>query len=175
MTDKRTVLVADDEEVVLEILTTLLTREGYTVQTASTGEEGLEIARGELLDAAIVDVMMPGQGGMATLDALQKLDRELPVIMLTAYGSVESAKTAIKAGAFDYITKPFKHDEVLKVLRNAVAQRRLTLENRALRQNLQAQSYDFGDIVGRSPRIRQVFDLIIQAAPSRTTILIEGI
>ena len=111
---------------------------------------------------------------MATLDALQKLDRELPVIMLTAYGSVESAKTAIKAGAFDYITKPFKHDEVLKVLRNAVAQRRLTLENRALRQNLQAQSYDFGDIVGRSPRIRQVFDLIIQAAPSRTTILIEG-
>ena len=174
MTDKRTVLVADDEEVVLEILTTLLIREGYTVQTASTGEEGLEIARGELLDAAIVDVMMPGQGGMATLDALQKLDRELPVIMLTAYGSVESAKTSIKAGAFDYITKPFKHDEVLKVLRNAVEQRRLTLENRALRQNLQAQSYDFGDIVGRSPRIRQVFDLIIQAAPSRTTILIEG-
>ena len=155
MTDERTVLVADDEEVVLEILTTLLTREGYTVRTASTGEEGLEMARGESLDAAIVDVMMPGQGGMATLDALQKLDRELPVIMLTAYGSVESAKTAIKAGAFDYLTKPFKHDEVLKVLRNAVEQRRLIIENRALRQNLQAQSYDFDDIVGRSPRLRQ--------------------
>ncbi|MBK48484.1 MAG: Fis family transcriptional regulator, partial [Acidobacteria bacterium] len=174
MTDERTVLVADDEEVVLEILTTLLTREGYTVRTASTGEEGLEMARGESLDAAIVDVMMPGQGGMATLDALQKLDRELPVIMLTAYGSVESAKTAIKAGAFDYITKPFKHDEVLKVLRNAVEQRRLAVENRTLRQNLQAQSYDFDDIVGRSPRLRQVFDLIVQAAPSRSTILIEG-
>ena len=110
MTDKRTILVVDDEEVMREVLTTLLAQSGYLVQTASTGEEGVEIARVESLDAAILDVMMPGQGGMATLDDLQKLDSELPVIMLTAHGSVESAKKAIKAGAFDYITKPFKHD-----------------------------------------------------------------
>ena len=174
MTDKRTILVVDDEEVMREVLTTLLAQSGYLVQTASTGEEGVEIARVESLDAAILDVMMPGQGGMATLDDLQKLDSELPVIMLTAHGSVESAKKAIKAGAFDYITKPFKHDEVLMVLRNAVARRRLSLENRALRQTLQARSHNFSDIIGRSPRLRQMFDLIMQAAPSRSTILIQG-
>ncbi|HAK55780.1 MAG: sigma-54 dependent transcriptional regulator [Vicinamibacterales bacterium] len=174
MTDERTILIVDDEEVMREVVTALLAREGYAVRTAATGEEGLEIARAETLDAAVVDVMMPGIGGMATLDELRKFDRELPVIMLTAYGSVESAKEAIKAGAFDYITKPFKHDEVLKVLRNAVERRRLALENRTLRQNLQARSHNFGDIIGRSPRMREVFDLIMQAAPSRTTILIEG-
>lgn len=174
MTDKRTILVVDDEEVMREVLTTLLAQSGYLVQTASTGEEGVEIARVESLDVAILDVMMPGQGGMATLDDLQKLDSELPVIMLTAHGSVESAKKAIKAGAFDYITKPFKHDEVLMVLRNAVERRRLSLENRALRQNLQARSHNFSDIIGRSPRLRQMFDLIMQAAPSRSTILIQG-
>ena len=80
----------------------------------------------------------------------------------------------MKRGAFDYITKPFKNDEVLVVLRNALAQRRLVAENRALRQNLQAHQNRFGEIIGRSPRMRQVFDLIIQAAPSRTTILING-
>ena len=174
MVDRRLILVVDDEEVMHEILSALLTREGYDVRVASTGEEGVDIARSESLDAAIVDVMMPGQGGMATLDELRKLDSELPVIMLTAHGSVDSAKEAIRGGAFDYITKPFKHDEVLKVLRNAVERRRLAVENRALRQSLQARTHNFGDIVGRSSRIRQVFDLIMQAAPSRTTILIEG-
>ena len=173
MTDERTILVIDDDESMRDVLSELLEKR-YTLQVASTGEAGLEIAREQSLDAAIVDVMMPGIGGMATLDELRKLDSELPVIMLTAYGSVDSAKEAIKAGAFDYITKPFKNDEVLKVLRNAVERRRLALENRTLRQNLQARKHNFGDIIGRSPRTRQVFDLIMQAAPSRTTILIEG-
>ena len=151
----------------------LLTR-GMSLRMATTGEEGLELARAQTLHAAIVDVMMPGIGGMATLDELRKLDGELPVIMLTAHGSVDSAKQAIRAGAFDYITKPFKNDEVLKVLRNAVERRRLALENRTLRQSLQARTHNFADIIGRSPSMRQVFDLIMQAAPSRTTILIEG-
>ncbi|MDP2956187.1 MAG: sigma-54 dependent transcriptional regulator, partial [Longimicrobiales bacterium] len=88
--------------------------------------------------------------------------------------SVENAIAAMKRGAFDYITKPFKNDEVLVVLRNALKQRRLVAENRALRQNLQARANSFGEIIGRSSRMRQVFDLIIQAAPSRTTILIDG-
>ena len=125
-------------------------------------------------DAAIVDMMMPGMDGISALDELKKIDDDLPVLMITAFASVENAIAAMKRGAFDYITKPFKNDEVLVVLRNALAQRRLVAENRALRQNLQAHQNRFGEIIGRSPRMRQVFDLIIQAAPSRTTILING-
>jgi two-component system response regulator PilR (NtrC family) len=112
--------------------------------------------------------------GIAALDELKKIDEELPVLMITAFASVENAIAAMKRGAFDYITKPFKNDEVLVVLRNALRQRRLVAENRALRQNLQARANRFGEIIGRSSRMKQVFDLIIQAAPSRTTMLIDG-
>ena len=168
------VLVIDDEEIMREILETLLTREGYDVRLASTAAEGLEIAKTLPFDAAIVDVMMPGMNGVQALDELKKIDEELPVLMITAFASVENAIAAMKRGAFDYITKPFKNDEVLVVLRNAVERRRLVAENTALRQNLQAQYHKFSGIIGRSPRMRQVFDLIIQAAPSRSTILITG-
>jgi DNA-binding NtrC family response regulator len=168
------ILVIDDEEIMREILDALLTREGYAVRLAGTAAEGLELARTLPFDAAIVDVMMPGMDGIAALDELRKLDEDLPVLMITAFASVENAIAAMKRGAFDYITKPFKNDEVLVVLRNAVERRRLVAENRALRQNLQARSNRFADIIGRSGRMRQVFDLIIQAAPSRTTILIQG-
>jgi DNA-binding NtrC family response regulator len=168
------ILVIDDEEIMREILETLLTREGYDVRLASTGAEGLELARSLPFDAAIVDVMMPGMDGVQTLDELKKLDDDLPVLMITAFASVENAIAAMKRGAFDYITKPFKNDEVLVVLRNAVERRRLMQENTALRQNLQAQYHKFSGIIGRSPRMKQVFDLIIQAAPSRSTILITG-
>jgi two-component system response regulator PilR (NtrC family) len=173
-TGRGTVLIVDDEEIMREILETLLTREGYEVKLAASGQEGLDVARTVPLDAAIVDVMMPGMDGVAVLDELKKLDDDLPVLMITAFASVESAIAAMKRGAFDYITKPFKNDEVLVVLRNAVERRRLIAENTALRQNLQAQTQRFAGIIGRSPRMRQVFDLIIQAAPSRSTILITG-
>jgi DNA-binding NtrC family response regulator len=168
------ILVIDDEEIMREILETLLTREGYQVRLASTAAEGLDLARAMPFDAAIVDVMLPGMDGIAALDELKKIDDDLPVLMITAFASVENAIAAMKRGAFDYITKPFKNDEVLVVLRNALAQRRLVAENKALRQNLQARANHFGEIIGRSSRMRQVFDLIIQAAPSRTTILING-
>src|SRR5512144_1335067 len=168
------ILVIDDEEIMREILEALLTREGYEVRLASNAAEGLELARALPFDAVIADVLMPGLAGITVLDELKKLDDELPVIMITAFASVENAIAAMKRGAFDYITKPFKNDEVLVVLRNALAQRRLVAENRALRQNLQARSNRFGEIIGRSPRMKSVFDLIIQAAPSRTTILIAG-
>ena len=157
-----------------EILETLLTREGYEVRLAANAAAGLELIRSMPLDAAIVDVMMPGMDGISALDEIRKIDDDLPVLMITAFASVENAIVAMKRGAFDYITKPFKNDEVLVVLRNALAQRRLVVENRALRQNLQAHANRFGEIIGRSSRMRQVFDLIIQAAPSRTTILING-
>jgi two-component system response regulator PilR (NtrC family) len=168
------VLIIDDEEIMREILEALLTREGYQVRLAASGEEGLELARGTTFDAAIVDVMMPGMDGLTALEELRKLDDDLPVLMVTAFASVETAISAMKRGAFDYITKPFKNDEVLVVVRNAVERRRLVAENTALRQNLQAQYQKFAGIIGRSPRMKQVFDLIIQAAPSRSTILITG-
>jgi len=168
------ILVIDDEEIMREILDALLTRQGYGVRLAENAAQGLELARTMSFDAAVVDMMMPGMDGISALDELKKIDDDLPVLMITAFASVENAIAAIKRGAFDYITKPFKNDEVLGVLRNAVAQRRLVTENRALRQNLQAHANRFGEIIGRSSRIRQVFDLIIQAAPSRTTILING-
>jgi len=168
------ILVIDDEEIMREILETLLTREGYGVRLASSGEEGLELARAMPFDAAIVDIMMPGLDGIATLDELKRVDEDLAVIIITAYASVESAISAMKAGAFDYITKPFKNEEVLVVVRNALERRRLVHENRNLRQNIQERYHKFGNIIGKSPRMRQVFDLIIQAAPSRSTILIHG-
>jgi DNA-binding NtrC family response regulator len=168
------VLVVDDEEVMREILEALLAREGYRVKVASSGEEGLEYARSTSFDAAIVDVMMPGIDGITTLEELKKIDEDLPVVMVTAFASVETAISAMKRGAFDYITKPFKNDEVVIVVRNAVERRQLVAENAALRQSLQAQAQKFSGIIGRSPRMRQVFNLIMQAAPSRSTILITG-
>jgi two-component system response regulator PilR (NtrC family) len=168
------VLVIDDEEIMRDILGTLLEREGYSVRLASSGVEGLELARSLPFDAVIVDVMMPGMDGLQVLDELKKHDDELPVLMVTAYASMESAISAMKKGAFDYITKPFKNDEVLVVLRNAVERRRLVAENVALKQNLQARYHKFAGIIGKSSRMKQVFDLIIQAAPSRSTILITG-
>jgi two-component system response regulator PilR (NtrC family) len=168
------ILVIDDEDIMREILEALLSREGYHVKLAASGEEGLELARTQTFDVAVVDVMMPGMDGLAALEELKKIDDELPVLMVTAFASVETAIAAMKRGAFDYITKPFKNDEVLVVVRNAAERRRLVAENTALRQNLQAQYQKFAGIIGRSPRMKQVFDLIIQAAPSRSTILVTG-
>jgi DNA-binding NtrC family response regulator len=168
------ILIVDDEDIMREILEALLTREGYQVRMAASGEEGLELARSVTFDAAIVDVMMPGMDGMTLLEELKKLDEDLPVLMITAFASVETAISAMKRGAFDYITKPFKNDEVLVVVRNAVERRQLVAENTALKQNLQAQAQNFSGIIGRSSRMKQVFNLIIQAAPSRSTILITG-
>ncbi|MBE3133441.1 MAG: sigma-54-dependent Fis family transcriptional regulator, partial [Acidobacteria bacterium] len=131
------ILVIDDEEIMREILEALLTREGYEVKLAASGAEGIDVAKATSIDAAVVDVMMPEMDGLATLEELKKIDEDLAVIMITAFASVETAIAAMKRGAFDYITKPFKNDEVLVVLRNATERRRLLAENRALRQNLQ--------------------------------------
>jgi two-component system, NtrC family, response regulator PilR len=144
------------------------------VRLAASAEEGLELARSLPFDAAIVDLMLPGMDGIAALEELKKINDELPVLMITAFASVETAIAAMKRGAFDYVTKPFKNDEVLVVVRNAVERGRLVQENRTLRSSVQEQYQQFANIIGRSPRMRQVFDLVIQAAPSRSTILIQG-
>ncbi len=167
------VLVIDDEEVMRDVLQSLLSEGGYRVTLAHDGIEGLALARKHSFEAAIVDVMLPEMGGLDVLDELKKVDPELVVLMITAFASVETAIQAMKKGAFDYVTKPFKHEEVLHILRNGLEQRRLKDENRDLRRALKDQAR-FTEIVGKSPRMQQVFNLISQAAPSRSTILVVG-
>ncbi|MDQ3070019.1 MAG: sigma-54 dependent transcriptional regulator [Acidobacteriota bacterium] len=168
------VLVIDDEEIMREILETLLSREGHSVRTTATAAEGIELAKSMSFDAVILDVMLPDMNGLSVLEEIRRIDEELPVLMITAFASIETAISAMKRGAFDYITKPFKNDEVLVVLNNAIERRRLVAENRALRQNLQASANRFGGIIGRSGRMRQIFDMVLQVAPSRATVLIQG-
>ena len=174
MLQNTSVLVVDDEEIMREVLESLLKREGYGVHLAASGEEALELAKAHSFDVAVIDVMMPGMGGLATLDEFNRIDENLPVIMITAFGTPANTREAFKRGAFDFIEKPFKNDDVLVMLRNAVAQRRLVIENQTLRQSLRHQSYQFNDLIGHSPRMRTVFDLVSQVAPSRTTILVQG-
>jgi len=173
MSDKGTVLVVDDEEVMRDILGSLLAKEGYRVKLASSGEEGLEVGRREPVDVAIVDVMLPDMSGIELLDALKRADPEMVVVMITAFASVETAITAMKRGAFDYITKPFKNDEVLVVVSNGAHQRHLIDENRTLKQALSTRQR-FDVLVGKAPRMHEVYGLIQQVAPSRSTVLISG-
>jgi DNA-binding NtrC family response regulator len=167
------ILVIDDEEVMRDVLGTLLTQAGFRVTLAKDGAEGLAVARKHSFDAAIVDVMLPEVGGLEVLEEIKRIDPDLVVLMITAFASVETALSAMKKGAFDYVTKPFKHEEVLHILRNGLRARRLQAENRDLRRALKDQSH-FTEIVGKSPRMQQVFNLISQAAPSRSTILVVG-
>jgi DNA-binding NtrC family response regulator len=167
------ILVIDDEEVIRDVLETLLVQAGYRVSLAATGEEGLGLARRQVFDAAIIDVMLPDMGGIEVLEDLKRSDPELAVLVITAYASVETALQAMKKGAFDYVSKPFKHEELLHILGNALVQRRLQDENRDLRTALRDQAR-FTEIIGQSPRMLEVFGLISQAAPSRSTILVVG-
>jgi DNA-binding NtrC family response regulator len=170
---QETVLVVDDEEVMRDVLQSLLAEAGYAVSVAENGPQGLALARRGGFDAAIVDVMLPEMGGIEVLEELKRVDPEFVVLMITAFASVETAITAMKKGAFDYVAKPFKHEELLHILRNGLNQRRLQDENRALRTALKDQGR-FMEIVGKSPRMLQVFQLVSQAAPSRSTILVVG-
>ena len=174
MLENAAVLVADDEEIMRDILESLLTREGCKVSLAASGEEALQLAKSESFDIAIVDVMMPGIDGIQTLEELKRLDDQMPVIIITAFGTAGNTRQAFKSGAFDFIEKPFKNDDVLVAVTNATAQRRLIAENEILREKLKAQSHRFSEIIGNSPSMHGVFSLIRQVAPSRSTILIEG-
>ena len=173
MSEKGTVLVIDDEEVMREILESLLSSEGYRVKLAGTGEDGIAVAVGEPIDLAIVDVMLPDQSGIDVLDELKRIDSELVAIMITAFASVETAIEAMKRGAFDYVTKPFKNDEVRLVVANGMKQRRLVHENRTLKAAL-SDRQRFDVLVGKSRRMQDVYALIRQVAPSKSTVLITG-
>jgi DNA-binding NtrC family response regulator len=169
-----TVLVIDDEEIIREALEALLTVEGYTVATAATGTHGIEQVSARPFDAVLLDLMLPDRNGLDVLEEIRRLDDELPVVMITAFGTIESAIAATKRGAFHYFPKPFKNDEVLAVLRNAVERRRLVRENRELRDRLRSSAHRYDELIGGSPKMKAIYDLISRAAPSRTTVLVQG-
>jgi len=168
------VLVIDDEEIIREALEALLTVEGFDVATAATAEAGLEQASSRQFDTVLLDLMLPDRNGLEVLDEIRRMEDDLPVVMITAYGTIESAVSATKRGAFHYFSKPFKNDDVLVVVRNAVEHRRLLRENRNLRDQLRAGAHRFDEIIGGSPKMRAVYDLISRAAPSRATVLVQG-
>ena len=163
-----------------EILGDFLREEGYSIDIAGSGEEGVELAQESSYDCAIVDLMMPGIDGIETMQKLREIDTSLPVIVVTAFASVESAVEAMKQGAFEYITKPFKNDEVLVVLQNAIRTRQLELEVPQLKEEVKTlrkalkDKYRFENIIGKNRYMQEVYGLIEQSAPSRSTILIQG-
>ena len=171
--NRGTVLVVDDEQVMREILDALLRQAGYSVRLAETGEQGIRIVDREPIDLAVVDVMLPDISGLKVLERIREIDAEISVVMLTAFASVETAVAAIKCGAFDYLTKPFKNDEVLNLVGNGIRQRRLARENRTLREQL-VRRERFDELVGKSPRMQEVYALVEQVAGSRANVLITG-
>jgi len=154
--NQESILVVDDEEVMRDVLGSLLKQAGYEVSLASNGADGLDLARKGSYAAVLVDMMLPEMDGMTVLEELKKTDPELVVLMITAHASVETAIAAMRRGAFDYVAKPFKHEELLHALANGLNQRRLADENRQLRSALRDQGR-FMEIVGKSPRMLQIF------------------
>jgi DNA-binding NtrC family response regulator len=147
---QESILVVDDEEVMRDVLGSLLTQAGYEVSLAENGAEGLELARKGTHAAALVDMMLPEMDGMTVLEELKKTDPELVVLMITAHASVETAIAAMRRGAFDYVAKPFKHEELLHALANGLNQRRLTDENRQPRPRGRPSSWPARAAPGRS-------------------------
>ncbi|MGC8719204.1 MAG: sigma 54-interacting transcriptional regulator [Thermodesulforhabdaceae bacterium] len=168
-----TVLIVDDEPNYLIVLEELLSDEGYNVLTADNATEGLQIASIQDVDVVVTDMKMPGIDGMAFLDSLHKLKPDLPIIMMTAYGTIEKAVEAMKKGAFDYICKPFENEEFKVVVARAVDHYRLLRRNRELEEEVKSR-YSFQNIIGKSQVMKKVFYIVEKIAPSRSTVLITG-
>ncbi|MGZ7031519.1 MAG: sigma-54-dependent transcriptional regulator [Thermoanaerobaculia bacterium] len=168
------VLIVDDEEVLRDVLQAVLQREGFDAILASSGEEALNVLDSdEEVDLVILDIMLPGISGIDTLRSIRISNPTLPVIVITAFSSIDGAIEAMKHGAFHYIPKPFKNDEVILTVNKALEQRRLSRENERLKAEL-SEKYAYSNIIGKSEIMRKVFDLIRLAAPSRSNILIVG-
>jgi DNA-binding NtrC family response regulator len=167
------ILVVDDEVDIRESLETLLDLEGYVVELAVDGTDCLRKLEKSGYDLVLLDLMMPDRSGMDVLRELRQRDIETPVIMMTAYGSVEVAVNALKAGADDYFSKPWDNDKLLIEISNMITKARLERENKHLKRALK-QRYSFPNIVGKSERMLRVLDLVGQVAPSRATILLTG-
>jgi len=164
------VLVIDDEPVLQDVLGTLLVSNGFGYHSAMTAEEGLRVLRDEEVDVVLLDLMLPDRSGLEILPEIKAHDPHLPVVVITAYSSVESAIEAMREGAFHYVPKPFKNEEVLHLVRRAAERRHLQVENLLLRSRLDGME----EIVGTGRRIQETFELIRRAAPARTNILISG-
>ena len=167
------VLIVDDEAEIRESLQTLLEMEGYEVETAGTGHQGLSRAGERSFDLILLDLALPDRNGMDILMDLHSQDPGQPVIMITAYGTVENAVRAMQSGAVNFIQKPWDNEKLLADVRATVARRKAEEENIQLKRALK-QRYNFEHIVGKSEAMLKIFDLVAQVAPSRSTVLLQG-
>src|SRR5690349_12885135 len=167
------VLIIDDEASIRESLQTLLELEGFTVETATNGEEGLARIAEQPMDLVLLDFALPDRNGLEILRDIRDRDPNLAVIMITAYGTVENAVSAMQSGATNFIQKPWDNEKLVADVRSVVARRRAEEENVQLKRALK-QRYNFEHIVGKSEPMLKIFDLVAQVAPSRSTILLQG-
>ncbi|MEN8244958.1 MAG: sigma-54 dependent transcriptional regulator [Thermodesulfobacteriota bacterium] len=168
-----TILIVDDEKNYPPILAAVMEEEGFEPLMANSGEEALAILKHSDVDLVLTDMKMPSMDGIELLENVKKKDPELPVIMMTAHGTVEKAVEAMQKGAYSYIMKPFDNDSLILYVNKAIAMYRVIKENRRLRQTVTSQ-YSFGNILGKSKKMRDVFETIRKVAPASATVLIEG-
>jgi DNA-binding NtrC family response regulator len=173
MSSHERILVVDDEEQMRDLLAKVLERKGFQTSVCGDGTEALAFLEKEPVDLVVTDVRMPGLGGMEALRAVKELNPDIVVIIMTAFGSIDQAVQAVKDGAYDYINKPFKIDEMLLTIEKALDERRLRHEVSALRQELHTR-YHFENLVGKSRPMQEVFGLIEQVAGSRSTVMVYG-
>ena len=170
---KDKILVADDEKSMRELLDIMLKKEGYKITLASNGEEVMKLIEKDIFDLALVDIRMPRQDGISVLKRIKAVSPETIVIMMTAYASADTAIKAMKEGAYDYITKPFKIDEIKIIIQNALEKKHLEHENLLLKKVVRDR-YHFENLVGQSSKMLELYDLMEKVAPTKTNILITG-
>ena len=168
-----TILIVDDEKNYLRVLSAVLEEEGYEVLTALSGREALEIQETSDLDLTLTDMKMPGMDGIKLLEHIKAKDPDLPVIMMTAHGTVDKAVEAMQKGAYSYILKPFDNERLIIYVKKAVAMFQVVKENRRLRDEVKSQ-YRFGNFIGKSKAMREVFEMIRKVAPANASVLVEG-
>ncbi len=167
------ILVVDDEESIREFFEIMLKREGYEVITASNGREGLEALKNHQVELVISDIQMPEVSGMEFLAKAKEIDPEMVMIMITAFGSTETAVEAMKLGAYDYVQKPFKIDEVKIIIRQALERRSLKMENVQLKKEL-GTKYAFDNIIGGAPPMLRIYEMVKRVANTKSSVLITG-
>ena len=167
------ILVVDDDNNILRVIKLRLEAEGYQVTTAGKAKVALELVNDEVFDFALVDLKLNGTNGIQLMENLHQLYPDMPVIILTAYGTIESAVEAMRKGAYTYITKPFNYDELLMQTRNCLEKTKLTKELKSLKKVVKNR-FGFDDIIGRSQKMEEVLEQVTKAADSDSTIIIEG-
>src|SRR5205809_3295858 len=167
------ILIIDDEAEIRESLQTLLEFEGYDVEVAEDGAQGVSKLGERPFDLILLDLALPDRNGIELLPEIRALDQQIPVIMITAYGTVEDAVRAMQSGATNFLQKPWDNEKLLADVRAAVGRRRAEEENIQLKRALKRR-YNFENIVGKSEPMLKIFDLVAQVAPSRSTVLLQG-